>query len=286
LDLGTRFFHMRHAYDFYKPKMHSEYPIVDGKLSLESYLQALDAAYLGFCALMEKKNAKNRTITLADFDAVLFHSPFCRLVEKSVARISFLDQIRTGFELAPESLKKNFGKISLEFSRNLDPELAKKIEREFLVHSLPIFAEKTERSLKFSRHVGNMYCPSLYAGLCSHLASSDVSNLVGSKIALFSYGSGFAAAMFSIAVNNCPEKLENLVAPLRASMELLKQRRKVSPESFSKALKLREAAYGKAPYKPVGSTDDLFPGTFYLVSVDEKFRRDYARKESVGDEKK
>ena len=162
---------------------------------------------------------------MADFNAILFHCPFSRLVEKSVARLSFLDQIRTGFEFAPESLKNNFGKISLAAAgsgpnsdpaagpcpnlanpnlaagsgpnwririwppvwvriwlnsdlaagpgqnlANLDPELAKKIEREFLVHSLPIFAEKTERSLEFSRHVGNMYCPSLYAGLCSHLA--------------------------------------------------------------------------------------------------------------------
>lgn len=108
-------------------------------------------------------------VTLADFNAVLFHSPFCRLVQKSLARLSFVDQIRSGWESAPESLKNQFSAFSLEATHN-DPELAKRIEQEFLVHSEKIFAEKTNRSLEFSRHVGNMYCPSLYAGLCSHLA--------------------------------------------------------------------------------------------------------------------
>ena len=31
--IGLRGTHMQHAYDFYKPDMLSEYPIVDGKLS-------------------------------------------------------------------------------------------------------------------------------------------------------------------------------------------------------------------------------------------------------------
>jgi len=30
--------HMTHAYDFYKPDMNSEYPTVDGKLSIEKFL--------------------------------------------------------------------------------------------------------------------------------------------------------------------------------------------------------------------------------------------------------
>lgn len=36
---------MQHAYDFYKPDMVSEYPVVDGKLSIECYLSALDRCY-------------------------------------------------------------------------------------------------------------------------------------------------------------------------------------------------------------------------------------------------
>lgn len=36
---------MQHAYDFYKPDLMSEYPVVDGKLSIECYLSALDRCY-------------------------------------------------------------------------------------------------------------------------------------------------------------------------------------------------------------------------------------------------
>lgn len=33
-----------------------------------------------------------------------------------------------------------------------------------------------------------------------------------------------------------------------------------------------------ANYRPRGSADDLFPGTWYLTRVDEKHRREYARR--------
>lgn len=42
---GLRGTHMQHAYDFYKPDMVSEYPVVDGKLSIQCYLSALDQCY-------------------------------------------------------------------------------------------------------------------------------------------------------------------------------------------------------------------------------------------------
>ena len=49
---------MEHVYDFYKPDMASEYPRVDGKLSIQCYLGALDKCYQGYClkaeALMQK----------------------------------------------------------------------------------------------------------------------------------------------------------------------------------------------------------------------------------------
>lgn len=36
---------MEHAYDFYKPNLSSEYPVVDGQLSIQCYLRALDRCY-------------------------------------------------------------------------------------------------------------------------------------------------------------------------------------------------------------------------------------------------
>lgn len=45
LSTGVRACHMQHVYDFYKPDMASEYPTVDGKLSIQCYLHALDTCY-------------------------------------------------------------------------------------------------------------------------------------------------------------------------------------------------------------------------------------------------
>lgn len=49
LERGVRASHMAHVYDFYKPDMQSEYPTVDGKLSVECYSRALDKCYQGYC---------------------------------------------------------------------------------------------------------------------------------------------------------------------------------------------------------------------------------------------
>ena len=46
---------MQHVYDFYKPDLSSEYPTVDGKLSIQCYLNALDRCYRIFT---EKYNSK------------------------------------------------------------------------------------------------------------------------------------------------------------------------------------------------------------------------------------
>ena len=46
---------MQHVYDFYKPNMESEYPVVDGKLSIQCYLHALDVCSQSFT---EKLRAK------------------------------------------------------------------------------------------------------------------------------------------------------------------------------------------------------------------------------------
>ncbi|KAG6924514.1 3-hydroxy-3-methylglutaryl-CoA synthase 2, partial [Chelydra serpentina] len=45
LERGVRGTHMEHVYDFYKPDLASEYPMVDGKLSIQCYFRALDQCY-------------------------------------------------------------------------------------------------------------------------------------------------------------------------------------------------------------------------------------------------
>lgn len=87
---------MTHAYDFYKPKLDSEYPEVDGPLSITSYTSAIDAAYTAFRTkynLKAKKTAalhgqsEAKTFSYDDIDYPVFHSPYGKMVQKAHARL-------------------------------------------------------------------------------------------------------------------------------------------------------------------------------------------------------
>ncbi len=54
-DQGLRSTHIEHAWDFYKPDLHSEYPEVDGPLSNMCYTKAVDIVYNRY---IEKLSAK------------------------------------------------------------------------------------------------------------------------------------------------------------------------------------------------------------------------------------
>lgn len=46
---------MEHVYDFYKPDLASEYPMVDGPLSIQCYFQALDKCYATYRKKIESQ---------------------------------------------------------------------------------------------------------------------------------------------------------------------------------------------------------------------------------------
>lgn len=68
--------HAVDAYDFYKPNMLSEYPVVDGKFSQTCYLRAVDDCYLGTMGKLARLNKRHTFLSLdTAFDHVCFHSP-------------------------------------------------------------------------------------------------------------------------------------------------------------------------------------------------------------------
>ncbi len=88
---------------------------------------------------------------------------------------------------------------------------------------------------------------------------------------MFSYGSGLAATMWSFKVEKSVKEIvekSNVVARLA-------ERIAVTPEEYSKVMKIREDHHSKGDHKPVGSSADLFPGTFYLDNIDSAKRRHY-----------
>nr|BAM38487.2 3-hydroxy-3-methylglutaryl coenzyme A synthase-2 [Nasutitermes takasagoensis] len=280
IDRGVRASYMAHAYDFYKPNLMSEYPTVDGILSVECYLSAVDSCYKLFCSKSEKclKNGPEyQPINLKYFDAILFHTPYCKLVQKSLARLVLNDFVKL-----PEK-ERSLEYPELEHFSNVKLEetyFDRDIEKAFMEHSKSTFEEKTKPSLLLAYQVGNMYTPSLYGCLVSFLISRDIQDLAGKCVGLFSYGSGLCSTMYSLHIssNATPgSPLSRLIGNISHIKQLLDQRTKVSPEEFAQVMEIREQNHHKAPYAPLASTDVLFPGTWYLDSIDKMHRRTYKR---------
>jgi len=272
LDRGVRSSHMAHVYDFYKPDMSSEYPVVDAPLSIRCYLSSLDACYAKYRAKVAARTGKS--VNLDTFHAALFHTPYCKLVQKSLARLSLNDYAALSGEdkaAAAPHLEK-FANVVLEesyFDRDL--------EKAMMAHSAAAFERLTKPSLLVATNVGNMYTPSLYGGLISYLVSAPADTLAGKHVALFSYGSGLASSFFSLTVTADRGRLAPLLACLADVKARLEARTKLAPADFVATLAGREKAVHAAPFMPEGPTGDMFPGTWYLTSIDEKHRRQYSR---------
>lgn len=281
---GVRATHMMHAYDFYKPNMSSEYPVVDGKLSIQCYLSALDKCYALFKQKLLAKSLIGTDQPLnanSIASAFIFHSPYCKLVQKSVARLLLGDFLST------PSNELNSEAAGLEKFRSVRIEetyMDKDVEKAFVDASKTLYKQKTEPSLLVANQVGNMYTPSVYGGLASLLANKTPAELSGQRIVLFSYGSGFASSMYSLRVSGdiSPDSsLVRLMSSMSGLKSQLNMRHKATPEEFEKIMKIREHTHHQAPYTPVGSLENLFPGTWYITHIDNMHRRSYARKPLV-----
>lgn len=267
LDRGLRATYMTNVYDFYKPDLTSEYPIVDGPLSIKCYLSALDNCYSVY-----KKKVKDPKFRLNKLDAFVFHSPYCKLVQKSLARLVLNDFISCdNIDSEFPALTKLNG-VTLENSY-----FDKNVENELMKFSKPLFEKMTQPSLLLASRVGNMYTASVYSCLVSYLINTPEEELPGKRIGIFSYGSGLASSMYSITVKGGAE-LKKLISNVQYVQKKLDERQEVTPAEFSSILEEREKSLHRVPFRPERSLDYLFPGTWYIHHIDEKHRRSYSRK--------
>lgn len=280
LDRGVRSIYMKHAYDFYKPDLTSEYPIVDGKLSIQCYLSALDNCYRLYHQKYQRLHPDAQIIGLNQFDALVFHTPYCKLVQKSLARVSLNDFLLTSDPVKRKALYPEFhdkyNEIKLE-----DTYFDRDVEKVFMDYSKSTFNQKTKPSLLLANQVGNMYTPSVYSGLISLLVSADgdVNKLSGKHIGVFSYGSGLASTMYSISVTTDNNKLQPLLDNLSYVKPMLEQRSKIPPAEFTALMETRAHNSHRTSYEPSGDVSTLFPGTYYLKFVDDMHRRTYEKRE-------
>jgi hydroxymethylglutaryl-CoA synthase len=266
-DQGLRGVHMEHAYDFYKPNLDSEYPVVDGKLSVDCYLRSVDNCYNRYAekyTLVHKGSKFD--INAADY--VVFHAPYNKLVQKSLARMVYNDMLRDS-ENPKYAPIVQFKELGLGEKSYANPTMEKAVA-EFAKN---VYQQKVVPGTILPKQVGNTYTASLYNGLVSLVAEIG-DGLVGKRVFLFSYGSGLASTLFSFSVKT---SIKHIVAKIDLKNKLA-SRQQVVPEQFVKTLQLRETRHGAKDYTPSDAIDTLFPGTYYLTKIDGKLRRFYARK--------
>ncbi|KAF8202500.1 hydroxymethylglutaryl-coenzyme A synthase N terminal-domain-containing protein [Pholiota molesta] len=274
--------YMANTYDFYKPNLSSEYPEVDGPVSVVTYVAALDAAYATFREKTAKaaKRAQlnghaaekpaDAGFSLEDVDYAIFHSPYGKQAVKGHARLMFSDFIanpkapRFANIPEPETLLAHTHAASLT---------DKNVEKVFVAASKASFAQKTDPGMACSRRLGNMYTASLYGCLASLLASVEPQTLLNKRVSLFSFGSGCASTFWTA-------RIKGDVSDIQKRMNLLprlSQMKVVPCQEFVDALALREKNHNAVNYTPEGSVDNIWPGSYYLDSVDAKYRRKYLR---------
>lgn len=237
---GLRGSYVTHAYDFYKPDLTSEYPVVDGHFSLRCYTEAMDACYKAYNA-REKAlhaagangsngaaNGHSPTPSAGDlpidrFDYMCFHAPTCKLVSKSYARILYNDFLadpsHAAFADIPAEIKE------VEYQASLTD---KALEKYFGGVAKKRFAARVQPSIQVPTMCGNMYCASVYGGLVGLLSNVGSETLQGKRVAIFSYGSGLASSMFSLKVRGSIEEMAKKV-DLQARLDA---RRTVAPEVY------------------------------------------------------
>lgn len=277
-DAGLRGSYIKHAYDFYKPDLTSEYPIVDGQYSIQCYTEAVDACYKAYNerekTLKQRQNGNHvngstseQETPLDRFDYMCFHAPTCKLVAKSYARLLYNDYRTQPDNSMFADVPKELASMPIEQSIT-----DKSVEKTFMGLAKKRYESRVQPSIQVPTMCGNMYSASVYASLVSLLSNVSSKELQGKRIGIFSYGSGLAASMFSLKVNGSVEQMQQKVDLHKR----LDARRVVAPEGYDEMCALREHAHLQKNYTPKGSAETIASHAYYLTGVDDMFRRKYA----------
>lgn len=294
--------YMANTYDFYKPKLDSEYPEVDGPLSITSYVTALDNSYARFRekharaqAKKEKLGAVNghangytnghvnghtnghtngespskAAISMADFDYPIFHSPYGKLVQKGHARLMYHDFVANPSDPRFATVPSPDEFLALSHAESL---ASKTLEKTFIAVAASDYKKRVMPGMSLAKRCGNMYTGSLYGGLASVISNVEPSELAGKRIAMFAYGSGCASSFYAIRVKGDTSEIREKIDLAHR----IKSMKVVPCQEYVDALKLREKNHNAAEYAPAGSLDNLWPGSYYLEGIDSKYRRKYA----------
>lgn len=143
--------------DFWRPN-DSSTAVVDGKLSMSAYLDALTGAW-------DDLRAQGGP-SIEEIDRILYHQPFTKMAKKAQAHLAVLTGVELGLELPGET-------AAVDSAR--DTGLA--------------------TGTLYNRRLGNSYTASVFAGLAALLHHD--ANLEGKRVGIFSYGSGSVSELLT-----------------------------------------------------------------------------------------
>ncbi|KAH8863141.1 Hydroxymethylglutaryl-CoA synthase 1 [Schistosoma japonicum] len=315
IDPGLRAIYMKHCYDFYKPELNSEYPIVDGQFSMQCYREALEMCYKLYKSKSASKGLNGMiTVPWRDtlpkvnnaVDYICLHAPFTRLVQKAVGWLALIDVRTEGINSDIHNSKLQLSQVAQvsKHSEQIDANILnalkdyclpdvkhipdRQLDSVCLMATQLLCKRRVDPGLMFARNVGNMYTASLYACLVSLLLNTPKAELLGRRILMYSYGSGLASAMYSILIHsdrdpstvlNYSEAPSSFTADNASSIHkrLLEERTQVTIPQFELMLNERHLLHNSASFEPTFRPDGLFPGSYYLKHVDDRYRRFYGK---------
>lgn len=257
---------MGDTYDFFKPSVSSEYPAVRGAATVDTYVHAMDACYKRFMTRAGVRDGRPFDVVRgADF--AVFHAPFYRMVRKAFARLVCNDYMdgTDGMDEDVRAKLQRFRDIPRETSHT-----HKEAVRAFVDASTSDFERMCAPGAWLAREIGNCYTASVYTSLAA-LVSDMGNELIGKRVLIYSFGSGFAASMFSVRVTHSPVGMvggEGL-------HQRLAERKIVSAEFYDRIMREREKNHGRLAFQPSSDVSELAPGTWYLREVDEEGERFY-----------
>jgi hydroxymethylglutaryl-CoA synthase len=208
--------------DFWRPFGHRE-AIVDGPYSLACYLDALSGAFAAYRALPQSR--LEAATLLDEAGALLFHAPFPRMAGKAHRRLVEL-ALHAGNGSGGAHDAEVEARVAESYPRLVDPGLGA------------------------VARIGNAYTASLYLCLATLLEQAG-GVLAGRPLALFSYGSGCCAELFTGVVPAAGEH------PSTGLAELLSARTVVDFDYYEQCL--HDPGLGGTP-APDATAEFVFRG--------------------------
>ncbi|KAF8507400.1 putative hydroxymethylglutaryl-CoA synthase [Gautieria morchelliformis] len=297
--------------DFYAPG-HS--PQVDAQVAVPTYLVALEESYRSYrgkramylAELSGRNDARNKpnngtsvvtethevndtndisgvkpqvsdddsgreptppVFSLSEFDYLVYHSSYGTIAQKSHATLHYNEYLAEPHAEIYAGIPASMRSIPREGSL-----LDRDIERTFLHVFAADFAQRVTPSLALGRRCGYIGATALYGALASLLDSVPSYELFEKRIALFAYDAGYAGSFFALRVKGDTKQMHD-------KMDLgarLRSMRPTSLEEYATGLNLQAKNRTLVPYTPEVTKDNLWPGSYYLVSVCPRGQRSYA----------